>query len=147
MIPARLFTSSLHERDALLGHDIFQTRVLAISAVTEVAMNRQHRFRYVHNLVRREKTDDIREAWIRLRVTMTAPHAAANTEVVTDELVVLDNRDKAEAVREQVHVVHRRNGEPDLELTRQIRFAVERINKVFILGASLSSCTPSIQME
>lgn len=57
-----------------------------------------------------------REARIRGFVAVTATHAAANSEVVADELIVFDDGDEAEAVREEVHVVHGRNRERDLEL-------------------------------
>ena len=49
---------------AAFGDDVFQPRMLAVGAVAEIAMNRQHGLRHVHELVRREKPDDIRQAGI-----------------------------------------------------------------------------------
>ena len=124
----------LHELHALLGNDVFEARVLAIGAIAEVAMNRQHGFRHVHEFVRREKADDVGEARVRGFVAVTASHAATDGEVVADELVVLHHGDEAEAVREQVHVVHGRNGERNFEFARQICLAVKRVNEVLVLG-------------
>ena len=64
---------------------------------------------------------------------MAAAHAAADGEIVAGEPVIFDDGDKAEAIRKNVEVIHRRNGERDLEFSRQIRFAVKRIHEIFIL--------------
>ena len=43
-------------------------------------------------------------------------------------LVVFDNRDEAEVIREDVEVIHRRNDKGRLEFTWQIRFAIKRVD-------------------
>ena len=65
---------------------------------------------------------------------MAAAHATASRQVVADELAVLDDGDEAHALGEDVDVVHRRDDEADLELPRQVGLAVERVDKVFVLG-------------
>ena len=106
--------------------------MLAVGAVAEIAMNCQDSFRHFDNFVRREKSDDVREARICLRVAVAATESAADAQIVADKLVVLDHGDEAEAVREQIQIVHRRNDERDFEFARQIRFAVKRIHEIFI---------------
>ncbi len=116
-----------------LGDHVFQAGVLAVGAVAKVAVDRQHRLRHVHHPVRREETDDVRQTRVGGLVAVTAPHAAADREVVADEPVVLHDGDEAEAVGEHVQVVHRRNDEGDLEFARQIGLAVKRVHEVLVL--------------
>ena len=52
----------LHEFYAAFGHDVLQARVFAVGAVAEIAVNREHGFRDLHQFVWREKADDIRES-------------------------------------------------------------------------------------
>ena len=106
--------------------------MFAVGAVAEIAMNCENSFRDFHNFVGRKKSDDIRKARISLRVAVTAAKPAADAQVVADKLVVLDDGDEAEAVREQIQIVHRRNDKCDFEFAWQIRFAVKRINKIFV---------------
>ena len=122
-----------HEFHAALGHDVFESRPLAVGAVAEIAVNRQHGLRHLDEFVRREKADDIRQARISLLIAVAAAHASANGEVVANQPVVLDDGDEPKAVRENIQVVHRRYHEGDFEFARQISFAVERVNKVFVL--------------
>ena len=63
---------------------------------------------------------------------MAAAHAAADGEVVADELPALDNADEAEVVGEDVHVVHRRQDEGGLEFARQVGLAVERVHEILV---------------
>src|SRR5262249_26972931 len=51
-------------------------------------------------------------------------------QVVADQLAVFLDGNEAEAVGENVNVVDWRNNERSLKLTRQIGFAVERVNEV-----------------
>ena len=60
---------------------------------------------------------------------MRATHAAAGHEVVADQFFVLHDSDEADVVGENVEVVHRRNDKRRFEFSRQIRFAVKRVNE------------------
>ena len=122
----------LHEFHAAFGDNVFQARVFAVGAVAEIAMNCQNGFRHFNYFIRRKKSDDVREARKSLHVAVTATHAAADGEIVTDEFFVFDNRDEADVVRENINIVDRRNGEGDFEFSRQICFAVKRVNEIFI---------------
>ena len=68
------------------------------SPVTEIAVDRYRRLRNVHNLIRRDKTDDIRNPRVSRIIAMTPAHSATNGHVVTDELIVLDNGNEPQAV-------------------------------------------------
>ena len=118
---------------AAFGHDVFEAGVLAVGAVAEIAVNREHGLRNFDKFFRFEKADDIREARIGGFIAVAAAHAAAHGEVVADEPVVFDDGDEAEAIREYVLVIHRRNGKRHLEFSRQIRFAVKRVREIFVL--------------
>lgn len=64
---------------------------------------------------------------------MAGAHAAADADVVAEQLAVVQDRDEAQVVGEHVHIVERRCGETDLELARQVTVAVDRL--FFVAGA------------
>src|SRR5271168_2238491 len=94
----------LHEFYATLGHDIFEASMLAVGAITKIAMDGEHSLRHLLQLVRRKETDHVGEARISLRIAVAPAHAAAHTQVVADQMVVLNDGDEAEAISEDVHV-------------------------------------------
>ena len=106
--------------------------MLALGAVAEIAMDCDDGLRHVHQLVRCDETQHIRQARVSLCVAMTAAHAAADGEIVAGELVVFENRDEAEVVGKDVNVIHRRNDKRGLELARQISFAVKRVLEILV---------------
>ena len=118
---------------AAFRHDVFQAGVLAVGTVAEIAVNREHGLHNFDKFFRFEKTDDIREARIGGIIAVAAAHAAADGDIVASESFVLDDGDEAEAIGENVLVIHRRNGERNLEFSRQIRFAVKRVREIFVL--------------
>ena len=79
----------------------------------------------------RDEADDIRQARESLDVAVGHAHAAAGQQIVTGEFSVFLDGDKAQAVREHVNVIERRNDKRRLEFARQVGLAVERINKTF----------------
>ena len=84
-----------------------------------------------------------------LRVAVAHAEAAAGEKIVADQFAVLDDGDEAEVVRENIHVVQRRNGEGGLEFARQISFAVERVNEIFggfILKIQLNAFDPDLMV-
>ena len=90
--------------------------------------------RHVHDLLRRQEADDVRQAREGRLVAVAAAHAAAGGEVVAEQFAAaVGDGDEAAAVGEDVHVVQRRDGEGDLEFPRQVGLAVERINEVLVL--------------
>ncbi len=119
-------------RHALLLDHILQPRVLAVGAVAEVAVDREHGLGDLDHLLGREEADDVRQPREGLHVAVAAAHAAADREVVADQLVLLDHGDEPEVVRVDVHVVHRRDHERRLELPRQVGAAIERIDEVLV---------------
>ena len=65
---------------------------------------------------------------------MTATHAAAGRQSVTDQFVILNDGDESHALGENVDVVHRRDDEAHLEFPGEVGLAVERVDEVFVLG-------------
>ncbi len=95
-------------------------------------MNRQHGFRHLHHFFRRDKSQDVRQARICRRVAVRAAHAAADSEVVADQSVALDDGDEAVIVRENIHVVDRRDGKGHFEFSGQIALAVKRVHELLV---------------
>ena len=57
---------------------------------------------------------------------MVHAHATANGDGVANDLVVLNHRDEAKVVREQVDIVARRHGQGGFEFPWQEGLAVDR---------------------
>jgi hypothetical protein len=74
------------------------------------------------------KADDVRQPGKGLNVAVAHPETATGQQVVSEESIILGDCHKSEAVRENIHIVQRRDGEGDFEFPREIGFAVERIH-------------------
>lgn len=74
-----------------------------------------------------DETDDITQSRVGLLVTVSNTHTTTNTNVVTNDLVVLNNGNETDVVGEDVNGVVRRDGDGDLEFTREVVRAVERL--------------------
>lgn len=74
-----------------------------------------------------DETDDITQSGVGLLVTVSNTHTTTNTNVVTNDLVVLNNGNETNVVGEDVNGVVRRDGDGDLEFTREVVRAVERL--------------------
>lgn len=74
-----------------------------------------------------DETDDITQSRVGLLVTVSNTHTTTNTNVVTNDLVVLNNGNETNVVGEDVNGVVRRDGDGDLEFTREVVRAVERL--------------------
>ena len=81
-------------------------------------------------LVGRAEGNDFGETRKSLFIPMGHAHSATDGDIKAEQLTIFDNRDEAEAVREDVDVVIRRNGHGDLELTRQVGSTVKWFNFV-----------------
>ena len=103
--------------------------MLAVGAVTPVAMDADDGFADGHDLVAGDVANDIRKARVGGFVAVRGAEAATDEEVVADELAAFDHGDVAHVVGEDVHVVVRRDGEAGLELTRQVGLAVEFVDR------------------
>src|SRR5438045_1549423 len=79
------FNFSTHPVHASILHDIFQARMFAVCAITEVAMDCDHSFRDIHKFLRFKKANNVSETWKSLLVAMAASHAATHCKVVANE--------------------------------------------------------------
>ncbi len=113
---------------------VFQPRTLAHHAVAEIALRGHHRGRQRNDLVRRDEADHVADARIGLGIAMAGAHAAADADVVAAQFTGFDHGDEAQVLGEHIHVVHRRNGEADLELARQVAVAVDRLGFLAAAG-------------
>src|SRR4029434_3650003 len=66
-------------------HDIFETRMLAVSAVAKIAVNGQDRLGDIDKFFGREKTNYVGQARISGFVAMTAPHSSTHREVIPEQ--------------------------------------------------------------
>ena len=132
---------------ALLGDHILQARMLAIRAVAEITVHRQHRLGYFNEIFRLEESHHIRHARIGLLIVMAHAHAPASGEVVTDQLAVLLDCDKAHAVGKHIRVVQRRDYKRHLEFPRQIRFAIQRILMIIVLQLERLALHPDLMIS
>ena len=111
---------------------VLESRVSAVNAVAEVALRGDDFLGDIGHLPRRAKAEHIRQAREGCLLAVAHPHAAAGGDCVADDLVVLDDGDEAEVVREHIDVVARRHGDDCLEFPRQVGLAVDRLG--FRLG-------------
>ena len=95
-----------------------------------VALDGDDLFGHRDGLVRRTESNNFGEARESLFVAMRHTHASTDGDIEAEQLAIFDNRNEAEAMREDVDVVVGRDGHGDLELTRQIGCTVKWFNFV-----------------
>lgn len=74
-----------------------------------------------------DETDDITQSRVGLFVTVSNTHTTTNANIVTNDLVVLNNGNETNIVGEDVNGIVRRDGDGDLEFTGEVVRAVERL--------------------
>src|SRR5271157_4436495 len=117
--------------------DVLEPGPLAVRAVAEIAKDLEH------GLADRERllTIDIAERDGQKRERLVGARggaqAAAHKHVVADDPAVLDNRQETQVVGMNVCAVIVRKGEGCLELARQVRLAVKRLDRVIGRGRHL----------
>ena len=116
--------------ETILGLDqVLDAGSLAVGTVAVIAKELNHRLRGGDDLARRDETYWLCQVRKRVRVAMRHPHAAASQQIVAAQSVAIRDDNEAKVVRENVNVVQRRNRERGFEFSRQIGFAVKRIDK------------------
>lgn len=78
-------------------------------------------------ILSRDETDDITQSRVGLLVTVSNTHTTTNANIVTNDLVVLNNGNETNIVGEDVNGIVRRDGDGDLEFTGEVVRAVERL--------------------
>ena len=115
--------------DALFLEDILDAGVLAVGTIAPVAVDLDHGLADGDDLFAGEEADDVGQARVGGLVAVGGAEAAADEQVVTDELAAFDDGDVAHVVGEDVDVVVRGQGEAGLELTREVGLAVEIVRR------------------
>src|SRR6185312_3374660 len=116
---------------AVIVERVFEPRVLAVGAIAPVALDGADRFSDGEQILRSAKAEHVADTRIGFRLAVGHAHAAADRNVpALDDILLADDGDKAEVLREHVDVVRRRNGEADLELPRHVGLAIDRLDVV-----------------
>ena len=114
--------------------DVLEPRPLAVRAVAEIAEDLEHGLADLEHLVAIDVAERHGQERERLLGARRGPQAAADQHVVTGDLAVLDDRQEAEVVGVDVGAVVVGEGERRLELPREVRLAVERLDGVVAGG-------------
>src|SRR5579859_3916069 len=77
-------------------HGVFETSMLAIRAVAEIALHRHDLFRDVHGLIRGAETDDVAGSGESIRLAVCHAHAAAGDHVIANDTSAFLDGDEAE---------------------------------------------------
>mmetsp|Transcript_26431 Transcript_26431/g.71694 ORF Transcript_26431/g.71694 Transcript_26431/m.71694 type:complete len:299 (-) Transcript_26431:1243-2139(-) len=112
---------------AVVLHCVLDAGVLAVRAVAKVTLHRQTSLAHILGVRWLAEANDVRKPWERLLVVVREAKTAANSDVEAQELAALDDGDEANAVCEHVDVVGGRNCHSNLELSRKVGQAVERL--------------------
>jgi hypothetical protein len=112
---------------AAVLYRVLEPGMRAILAVTVVALNAHRVLGNRDDVLRRAKTHDVAQARERGSDIVRHAHPSADTDVVAHDASILDDGDEPEVVREHVDVIRRRNGNGDLEFSRQVRRTVQRL--------------------
>ena len=125
---AALLDLGLEPLDTAVSDGVFETRVLAVGAVAMVALGCEHRVRDGVDLLASDEAERIRQTRKRFLIAVAHAQPAADGHVVTHQLAILDDRDVAEILRVNIHVVRWRHGKSGLEFARQVSGAIHGLD-------------------
>ena len=111
---------------------VLEPGVFAVGTIAVIPLGGDDFLSHVCHLFGRVKTKHVGQTREGLGLPMVHAHATANGDGVANDLVVLNHRDEAKVVREQVDIVARRHGQGGFEFPWQVGFAVDRF--LFRLG-------------
>ena len=112
-------------------HGVLQTRMTTTDAIAQITLRGQHTGSRIEHMLKADKTQLIGQTREGGLVAMGGAHAATGKHVKADQLIVFDDRDKAQVVGVNIHVIVRRNRHRGFELARQVGLAVQRIDGIF----------------
>ena len=116
---------------------VLEAGALAHFAIAEIALRGQHGLGDGEDLIRTDEAEGSGQQRVGFGIAVAGAHAAADRDIEAGQDAVLDDRDEAEIVGEDVDIVVRRHGEGDLELAWQIGLAVQRLALGFAAGNAL----------
>mmetsp|Transcript_69389 Transcript_69389/g.144909 ORF Transcript_69389/g.144909 Transcript_69389/m.144909 type:complete len:445 (+) Transcript_69389:798-2132(+) len=105
---------------------VLDSGVLSVGSVTEVALSDHDGFGDVLGVLGLAEADDIGQPGVRLLVVVGEAQATTNSDVEALQPVVLDDRNEASAMGEDIDVVAGRDGHSNLVLAREVGLAVQR---------------------
>ncbi|RUP45739.1 hypothetical protein BC936DRAFT_147803 [Jimgerdemannia flammicorona] len=111
--------------DTAVVDSVLKACMLAVGAVSEIALDEHDLLGDIDGLVRCAEPDDVCCARVGFGVVVGHTHATTDSDVISDELVAFGNGDVTEIVGVHIHVVVGWDGDDDLELARQVGEAVQ----------------------
>jgi len=112
--------------DAAVLDGVFEPGVFAVCAVTEIALGGEDSFADFIDKVGRDETQGVSKARKGLGVSMAHAKAAADGDIVAEELAVLNDGDVAEVLGVDIDIVRGREDEACLEFAREVGVAIHR---------------------
>ena len=121
-----LFHFGFKPLQSVIVDGVFEPSDFAVFPVSKISLYFHNRFRHTDYLIRRDKSQALRNGHKRLLGTGGFSLSAANQHVVTDDLVVFDNSQKSKILRIDVNTIvfGERNG--GFEFSWQIDGTVDR---------------------
>ena len=117
--------------DTAILNRVLEARVLAVGTVAEITLGGENSRADLVHLVCRNKTEEVSKAREGLRIAVTHAEAASDGHIVSDEFSILDDRDIAEILREDIDVIGRGDCEAGLEFAWEIGVTIHRLNLGF----------------
>ena len=103
---ARAFLDLAFEpHNAAILDGVFQTRMLAVRAVSEVTLGGEDGLSNLVDLIGRDEAQNIGQAREGFGISMAHSKPAADSHIVADELAVLDDGDVAKILGKDIHIV------------------------------------------
>jgi len=100
-----LLDLAFEPHNAAILDGVFQTRMLAVRAVAEVSLGGENDLSNFVDLVGSDEAQNIGQAREGFGISMAHSETATDRDIVADELAVFDDRDVAEILRKDIHIV------------------------------------------
>ena len=117
-----------------LGDQILEPCPLPVRAVAVIAVEFHHRFRQGEQSMGGYPANGLRQVREGVVPSMRHPHAAADQHVVADDLLSFHLRHETQILAIDVDTVVFRQRQPRLELPWEVRLAVDRFDRVAVVG-------------
>mmetsp|Transcript_15739 Transcript_15739/g.40733 ORF Transcript_15739/g.40733 Transcript_15739/m.40733 type:complete len:284 (+) Transcript_15739:476-1327(+) len=111
--------------DSHILNGVLETRMLAVGSITKVSLHQHDLLSHFKGLFHRHKTKYVRKAGVGLCVAVSHAHATASSDIEAKEFTIDHHRNVPKTVGENVDIVQWRDCNCHLELTREVRWAVQ----------------------
>src|SRR5690606_29169956 len=106
---------------------VFEAGVVAVLAIAVITLHEHDFLRNLDDLAGLTVAHEIACAGIGILAAVKHAATTAKGDIVTDDLVIFHDGDKAKVVGEDIDVVMWRDGDGNLKLTREIGGPVKRL--------------------